>query len=103
MKNDAVFNLLPEEELLAQLAEECSEAAKAALKLRRARDGVNPTPVSEEEAFGNLVEELADIYLCSIVLFAVSWTMMTPAICVMMSGITWSRSWSRSSHAGSTA
>lgn len=35
MKNDAVFNLLPEEELLAQLAEECSEAAKAALKLRR--------------------------------------------------------------------
>ena len=69
MKNDAVFNLLPEEELLAQLAEECSEAAKAALKLRRARDGVNPTPASEEEAFGNLVEELADIYLCSIVLF----------------------------------
>lgn len=38
MKNDAVFNLLPEEELLAQLAEECSEAAKAALKLRRAVD-----------------------------------------------------------------
>lgn len=69
MKNDAVFNLLPEEELLAQPAEECSEAAKAALKLRRARDGVNPTPVSEEEAFSNLVEELADIYLCSIVLF----------------------------------
>lgn len=55
MKNDAVFNLLPEEELLAQLAEECSEAAKAALKLRRARDGVNPTPVSEEEAFSNFV------------------------------------------------
>ena len=69
MKNDAVFNLLPEEELLAQLAEECSEAAKAALKLRRVRDGVNPTPISEEEAFSNLVEELADIYLCSIVLF----------------------------------
>ena len=61
--NHAVFNLLPEEELLAQLAEECSEAAKAALKLRRARDGVNPTPVSEEEAFSNFVEELADIYL----------------------------------------
>jgi len=66
---NTVYDLLPEDELLAQLAEECSEAAKAALKLRRARDGVNPTPVSEEEAFGNLVEELADIYLCSIVLF----------------------------------
>ena len=56
MKNDAVFNLLPEEELLAQLAEECSEAAKAALKLRRVRNGANPTPVSEEDAFSNLVE-----------------------------------------------
>ena len=39
-----------------------------------------------------------DLY-CS----AVSWTMMTPAICVMMSEITWSRSWSKSSHVGSTA
>lgn len=40
-----------------------------ALKLRRARSGVNPTPVSEKDAFENLVEELADIYLCSIVFF----------------------------------
>lgn len=31
--------------------------------------GVNPTPVSEKDAFENLVEELADIYLCSIVFF----------------------------------
>lgn len=103
MKNDAVFDLLPEEELLAQLAEECSEAAKAALKLRRARDGVNPTPVSEEEAFSNLVEELADIYLCSIVLFGGELDDDDPAICVMRSATGWSRSWSRSSHAGSTA
>lgn len=66
---NTVYDLLHEDELLAQLAEECSEAAKAALKLRRARDGVNPTPVSEEEAFSNFVEEHADIYLCSIVLF----------------------------------
>lgn len=103
MKNDAVFNLLPEEELLAQLAEECSEAAKAALKLRRARDGVNPTPVSEEEAFSSFVEELADIYFAPSCCLAVSWTMTTPAICVMRSATGWSRSWSRSSPAGSTA
>lgn len=64
-----VYLTLPREELLAQLSEECSEAAQAALKLRRAGGGENPTPVSEEEAFSNLVEELADIYLCSIVLF----------------------------------
>lgn len=103
MKNDAVFNLLPEEELLAQLAEECSEAAKAALKLRRARDGVNPTPVSEEEAFSNLLRSLPTSTFAPSYCSAVSWTMTTPAICVMMLGTTWSKSWSRSSHVGSTA
>lgn len=69
MKNDAVFNLLPEEELLAQLAEECSEAAKAGLE-------TPPRPRWRESyasvrggSLQQLVEELADIYLCSIVLF----------------------------------
>ena len=46
-----VYLSLSREELLAQLAEECSEAAQAALKLRRAGSGENPTPVSEEDAF----------------------------------------------------
>lgn len=45
-----IFDALPEEEILAQMAEECVEASKAALKLRRARSGVNPTPVSEKDA-----------------------------------------------------
>lgn len=44
-----VYLSLSREELLAQLAEECSEAAQAALKLRRAGSGENPTPVSEED------------------------------------------------------
>lgn len=69
MDKETVFNMLPEEEILTQLAEECSEAAQAALKLRRAKTGVNPTPVSESEALLNLVEELADIYLCAFVMF----------------------------------
>ena len=51
-----IFDALPEEEILAQMAEECVEASKAALKLRRVRCGVNPTPVSEKDAFENLVE-----------------------------------------------
>lgn len=55
---------LPKEELLAQLAEECAELSKAALKLRRVYSGVNPTPVTEAEAFSNLVEEVADVSLC---------------------------------------
>lgn len=69
MAKTTVYDLLPEDELLAQLAEECTEAAKAALKLRRVRSGINPTPVSDEKAFGNLIEELADIELCITVLF----------------------------------
>lgn len=52
---------LPQDELLAQLAEECAELSQAALKLRRALTGINPTPVTAEEARANLVEEIADI------------------------------------------
>ena len=45
---------LPEEELLLQLAEECAELSQAALKLRRALTGINPTPITEDEARENL-------------------------------------------------
>ena len=55
---------LPDEELLAQLAEEASELAKAALKMRRVLDGRNPTPVRMSEAWANLQEEIADVLLC---------------------------------------
>ena len=51
-------------ELLAQLAEEATELAHAALKYRRALDDENPTPVSSDEAFKNLIEEIDDIGLC---------------------------------------
>lgn len=98
-----IFDALPEEEILAQMAEECVEASKAALKLRRVRSGVNPTPVSEKDAFENLVEELAMFTFAASSSSAVSWTTTTPAICVMRSATGWSRSWSRSSPAGSTA
>lgn len=46
---------------MAQLAEEASELAQAALKLRRALDGTNPTPKSVAECESNLIEEFADI------------------------------------------
>lgn len=52
---------IPQDELLAQLAEECAELSQVALKLRRALTGINPTPVTAEEARANLVEEIADI------------------------------------------
>lgn len=43
------------------MAEEASELAQAALKLRRALDGTNPTPKSVAECEANLMEEFADI------------------------------------------
>lgn len=58
-----IANALDEDELLCQLAEECAELAKAALKLRRARSTTNPTPVSEKQAELALVEEIADVHL----------------------------------------
>ena len=50
-------------ERLAQLAEEATELAHAALKYRRTLDDENPTPVSRNEAFKNLIEEIDDVAL----------------------------------------
>lgn len=46
---------LSDAEQMAGLEEEATELAHAALKLRRVIDGSNPTPVTEEEAFDNLL------------------------------------------------
>lgn len=59
-----VLDILPKTEILAQLAEEASELAQAALKLRRALDGTNPTPKSVEECLENIQEEMADVFVC---------------------------------------
>ena len=61
---DFIRSRVPETELLAQLAEEATELAHAALKLRRAIDGKNPTPVRLSEAWSGLLEEVADVQLC---------------------------------------
>lgn len=52
------------DDLLCQLAEECSELSKAALKLRRAITKTNPTPVTYNQALEDLMEEAADVLLC---------------------------------------
>lgn len=54
---------VPYEELLAGLAEECAELGHAALKLRRALDGTNPTPRTVPECENALLEEIADVNL----------------------------------------
>ena len=60
--DNEIKKYLSEEELLCQLAEECNELGKAALKLRRVLDGRNPTPKTEEDARADLIEEAADVY-----------------------------------------
>ena len=79
---DFIREKLPHEEMFAQLAEECAELGKAALKMRRVLDGTNPTPVKEKEAYNNLVEEIADISLCLEVL-----GLNAPAVRVDVQGI----------------
>lgn len=54
---------IPVQELLTGLAEEAAELAQAALKLRRVFNGINPTPVTEEDAMERLYEEIADVKL----------------------------------------
>ena len=65
---DTVREYLDQDELLAQLAEECTELAQAALKLRRALDGKNPTQNTEEERRRSLLEEYTDVIHCALVL-----------------------------------
>ena len=60
---DKISDYLSTSDLLCQLAEECSELAQAALKLKRAMEGTNPTPKSEQECWDDLNEEIADTFL----------------------------------------
>ena len=66
MENDAkrfVAAHLGQRAALEGLAEECCELAQAALKLIRAIDGENPTPVSEEKCIEKLHEEAGDVLM----------------------------------------
>lgn len=59
-----IKDILGDEELFAQLAEECCELAQAALKMRRALNGKNWTPKTVEECRNDIIEEHADLCLC---------------------------------------
>lgn len=65
-----IASRLSTEDILCQLAEEATELAQAALKLRRAITGTNPTPVSESTATDDLFEELADVAVAEEAYFA---------------------------------
>ena len=57
-----IRNKLSNQELLEQLAEECSELAKASLKMIRAGGmSANITPITRREAYDNFIEEQNDV------------------------------------------
>lgn len=58
-----ISDYLSTSDLLCQLAEECSELAQAALKLKRAMEGTNPPQRSILECWDDLDEEIADVFL----------------------------------------
>lgn len=51
-----IIEEIGEAAMLEQLAEECTELAKAALKMARIIRKENPTPVTEKEAIANIRE-----------------------------------------------
>ena len=59
-----VKDYLTQAELLCQLAEESAKLAQAALKERRTLTSDNPTPVSYADAHNNLIEDVADVFVC---------------------------------------
>lgn len=59
-----VYETLSTESLLEQLAEECAELGKAALKVARISRGENPTPLLMEDALSNMLEEVGDVRVC---------------------------------------
>ena len=67
--NINILKELGSPECLEQLAEEGAELTKAALKLARVIRGNNPTPVTFEEAYRNLIEEITDVAITCDVLY----------------------------------
>lgn len=59
-----LLRMLPKAAIYEQLAEECAELAKAALKRSRQLRGENPTPVSMDKALASCREEAGDVMLC---------------------------------------
>ena len=58
-----ITDKIPVTELLAGLAEEATELAQAALKLRRCCDGTNPTPADPDIQYECFLEEIGDVEL----------------------------------------
>ena len=63
IKQNTVKDTIGIAALYEQLAEECTELGKAALKKSRKLRGENPTPLTNEQIDNDIIEELTDIKL----------------------------------------
>ena len=61
MTEISMVDAIGEPAMYEQLAEECNELGKAALKLARVLRGENPTPLTEEAARAKVIEEFTDV------------------------------------------
>ena len=59
-----MLDQIGEPAMYEQLAEECAELGKAALKMARIIRNENPTPVTATEASDMIIEEAADVLIC---------------------------------------
>lgn len=59
---------IPKAALYEALAEEATELAQASLKMARIMRRENPTPVTIDDAYDNLIEEFCDLLICCRVL-----------------------------------
>ena len=65
MENRTIMDCIGRPAMLEQLAEECAELGKAALKMARIFRRENPTPVTKEDAEIALIEEYTDVVQCA--------------------------------------
>lgn len=59
-----IVEKIGEPAMLEQTAEECIELAHACQKMARHMRGENPVYKPYEEIHSNLIEEIADVYIC---------------------------------------
>lgn len=60
-----MLDQIGEPAMYEQLAEECAELGKAALKMARIIRNENPTPVTATEEQDAIIEELTDVGICA--------------------------------------
>lgn len=68
MERKTIVELIGKPAVCEQLAEECAELGKVALKMARILRRDNPTPVTMEEVNAQIIEEFTDVIHCAFVL-----------------------------------